>query len=80
MDDDLPTNLDYLDQAARNTLKSKIPVGGESLRSWQADDADPRFAAEVNGETIKILHEEPFDIMKDYWESLPVVTSGYPDA
>ena len=78
IEDDLPTNLDYLDQAARNTAASQRidQSTGETLRSWQADDADPLLASEVNGETIRILYEQPFE-MEDYWKNLPVIDRGF---
>ncbi len=81
IDDNLPTNLDYLDQTSRHPKKhlSTDPSTREGLRSWQADDADARFASEVNGETIKILYDVPFDMTEEYWENLPVVNSGYAD-
>ena len=52
---------------------------GESLRSWQAGDADPGLAAEVNGETITILVDQPFDMEDDYWENQPMLENGYED-
>jgi len=81
IDDDLPTNLDYLDRSSRHSSKDikTDQATGESLRSWQADDADSRFASEVIGETVKILFEEPFVMEEDYWENLPDVNSGYAD-
>ena len=83
IEDDLPTNLDYLDHAARHA--DIIPTDGstgETLRSWQStgeDDAsDVRLTSEVNGETIKILHPEPFEMDDDYWDTLPV-SRGFAD-
>ena len=79
--DDLPTNLDYLDQATRHAARSQRidQSTGESLRLWQADDADPHFASEVSGETVRILHAQPFEMEEDYWENLPVVSRGFAD-
>ena len=77
IEDDLPTNLDYLDHASRRHSVDKGPA--ETLHSWQTDDADTRFSSEVNGETIKILLHEPFDADEQYWENLPVVNGGYAD-
>lgn len=81
IDDDLPANLDYLDQTARSTGKTPTSNidAGESLRSWFAGDADVSFASEVNGETIKILYDDPFEVNKSYWEDLPVLSGGCAD-
>ncbi|WVW83423.1 hypothetical protein I302_105443 [Kwoniella bestiolae CBS 10118] len=77
IEDDLPTNLDYLDRASR--LASNQPTldkaTGESLRSWQTDDGE----GELGGETIKILLNEGFDMDENYWDSLPVLNKGYDD-
>ncbi|WWC85245.1 uncharacterized protein L201_000107 [Kwoniella dendrophila CBS 6074] len=77
IDDDLPTNLDYLDRASR--LASNQPTldrtTGESLRSWQTDEGEP----EHGGETIRILLHEPFDMEENYWDSLPVLSKGSDD-
>lgn len=75
IDDDLPTNLDYLDHAAG----AKAPVvdrhTGESLRSWETPD-DALHIQNEGGEKIKILMTEPFDEQVDYWNSLPVLKNG----
>jgi len=76
IEDDLPTNLDYLDTATRprhgvSTDRST----GESLRSWQATHDDG--SADV-GETVKVLLEH-FDEDEDYWDNLPALEPGYGD-
>lgn len=75
IEDDLPNNLDYLDATAQ---RAKGPAGGdpsEGLRSWQTEEEDilrdDLLASEMNGETIKILMQGPFDLQGDYWETLP---------
>ncbi|WWD01656.1 hypothetical protein V866_008601 [Kwoniella sp. B9012] len=77
IEDDLPTNLDYLDRASR--MRTSQPTmdrtTGESLRSWQTDDGE----GELGGETIKILLNERFDMDENYWENLPVLNKGYDD-
>ncbi|OCF72102.1 hypothetical protein I204_07366 [Kwoniella mangroviensis CBS 8886] len=77
IEDDLPTNLDYLDRASR--LRTSQPTmdrtTGESLRTWQTDEEE----GELGGETIKILLNEGFDMDEDYWENLPVLNKGYDD-
>ncbi|ORY21591.1 hypothetical protein BCR39DRAFT_553281 [Naematelia encephala] len=86
IEDDLPTNLDYLDQATRhsNNAASVDRMTGETLRTWEAtgdsfDDANAKFTSEVNGETVKILIQEAFEVEEDYWDSLPVVNNGFVD-
>ena len=80
IEDDLPTNLDYLDRAARKDVKVDRKTG-ETLRSWESagDDDDPDIASEAKGETIKLLYTEPFDMDEGYWDELPPVTNGYLD-
>ncbi|WRT66888.1 uncharacterized protein IL334_003851 [Kwoniella shivajii] len=77
IEDDLPTNLDYLDRASR--LASNQPtmdkLTGETLRSWQTDEGE----GELGGETIKILLEEQFDMNENYWNELPILHKGYDD-
>ncbi|GFZ46386.1 Autophagy-related protein 2 [Saitozyma sp. JCM 24511] len=84
IEDDLPTNLDYLDAATRH-LAAALTMDrstGETLRTWQTEgdrgDLD-RFAGEVNGETIKILYNLPFDVEENYWDTLPVIRNGLGD-
>ncbi|OCF39156.1 hypothetical protein I317_07055 [Kwoniella heveanensis CBS 569] len=76
IEDDLPTNLDYLDRATR--VSDNRPTHdrgtGESLRMWQTEDED-----EIGGETIKILYKEPFLLDEDYWDTLPILNRGYED-
>jgi autophagy-related protein 2 len=73
IEDDLPTNLDYLDTTTSRKSTSKR-VEGESLRSWQATSAEGE--EEVGGETIKVLYEGELCLEENYWENLPVVTKG----
>lgn len=76
IDDDLPTNLDYLDQTTRPLAASaRDRSTGETLRTWEPaefGENDPKFAAEIKGETIRILFEKPFDMIEDYLDQLPV--------
>jgi autophagy-related protein 2 len=84
IEDDLPTNLDYLDAATRHSAAALTMdrSTGETLRTWQTEgdrgDLD-RFAGEVNGETIKILYNLPFDVEENYWHTLPVIRNGLGD-
>nr|XP_018264125.1 uncharacterized protein I303_04005 [Kwoniella dejecticola CBS 10117]OBR86283.1 hypothetical protein I303_04005 [Kwoniella dejecticola CBS 10117] len=76
IEDDLPTNLDYLDRTSR--LASHQPTldrsTGESLRAWQIGED-----GELGSETIKILYNEKFDMDEGYWDSLPIMNKGYDD-
>ena len=74
IEDDLPTNLDYLDTATRPRQGlSTDRSTGESLRSWQATHDDG--SAEV-GETVKILVDD-FEMEEDYWDNLPALEPGH---
>lgn len=76
IEDDLPTNLDYLDTATRPHQGIATDRStGESLRSWQATHDDG--SADV-GETIKILLEH-FEVDENYWDNLPALEPGYGD-
>ena len=73
IEDDLPTNLDYLDHATRRVEASTDKSTGETLRSWQTaeeGEVDARLYSEVNGETIKVFETEVFDMQEDYWDTL----------
>lgn len=72
IDDDLPTNLDYLDHAAgaKPTVDKHT---GESLRSWETPDD---LHVNEGGGTVKILMNEPFEEEGDYWNELPVLKNG----
>jgi autophagy-related protein 2 len=76
IEDDLPTNLDYLDTATRPRQGiSTDRSTGESLRSWQATHDDG--TAEV-GETVKVLVED-FEMDENYWDNLPALEPGHHD-
>lgn len=76
IEDDLPTNLDYLDTATRPRQGVATDRStGESLRSWQATHDDG--SADV-GETIKILLDH-FETDENYWDNLPALEPGYGD-
>lgn len=76
----MPTNLDYLDTANRPQQRlSTDRSTGESLRSWQTTDEHDGFASEVNGETVRILMDEAFEMERDYWDNLPVLSGGFGD-
>ncbi|EIW70236.1 hypothetical protein TREMEDRAFT_30206 [Tremella mesenterica DSM 1558] len=71
--DDLPTNLDYLDRASRQTSQLPERQTGETLRTWQVEDNTNDPSSQTIGETIKILYKGPLDMPVDYWENLPSI-------
>jgi autophagy-related protein 2 len=74
IEDDLPTNLDYLDTATRPRQGIATDrTTGESLRSWQATHDDG--SADV-GETVKVLLQH-FEMDENYWDNLPDLEPGY---
>jgi autophagy-related protein 2 len=80
IEDDLPTNLDYLDTANRPQQRlSTDRSTGETLRSWQTTDEHDTYEAEANGEMIRILWDDPIDMKRDYWDSMSVVNEGFAD-
>jgi len=81
IEDDLPTNLDYLDHTTRHNDLSADKSTGETLRSWQTTDGETntRLHAEMNGETIKVLYHESFEVEEEYWDNLSPVSRGYRD-
>lgn len=74
IDDDLPTNLDYLDHSAGAKPSAVDRQTGESLRSWETPDDN--HSMDNNSGTIKILSDEPFDEDEDYWNDLPDLEQG----
>jgi hypothetical protein len=76
IEDDLPTNLDYLDTATRPRQGVATDrSAGETLHSWQATHDDGSAEA---GETIKILLDH-FDVDEGYWDALPALTTDLAD-
>ncbi|CAK9781050.1 hypothetical protein CC85DRAFT_269388 [Cutaneotrichosporon oleaginosum] len=76
IDDDLPTNLDYLDHAAGAKAPAVDRHTGETLRSWETPDEAPQIQNDLGGGTIKIFSSEPFEEDPDYWNNLPVLSNG----
>ncbi|TXT13731.1 hypothetical protein VHUM_01098 [Vanrija humicola] len=77
IEDDLPTNLDYLDNAARQskTAPNVDRSTGESLRSWESTDDEVLIHGDVRGGTVRILMTEPFEEDPNYWNTLPVLSN-----
>lgn len=76
IDDDLPTNLDYLDHAAGAKAPTVDRHTGESLRSWETTDEAPHIQSELGGGNVRILTSEPVEEAGDYWNTLPVLKNG----
>lgn len=82
VEDDLPRNLDYLDATSGRQTRSTDKAPRESMRSWETEHdegdmaANSAFAAEVKGETIKVLVDGPVQLIDNYWDSLPVLQQG----
>jgi len=77
IEDDLPTNLDYLDHAARQHMSAPRTDKrtGETLRSWETtDDAD--HITEGHHATIKVFMPEAFEQDAGYWDNLPILKNG----
>jgi autophagy-related protein 2 len=76
IEDDLPTNLDYLDTAARqHAAAPRVDrKTGETLRSWETTD-DVMHIAE-GGATIKVFLPDAFEDAPGYWDAMPVVKAG----
>ena len=82
VEDDLPNNLDYLDSTAARQVKGADAAHKEGMQSWETEHdeyaapAESMFAAEVKGETVKILVDGPVELVEHYWETLPVLALG----
>ena len=83
IEDDLPTNPDYLERSTKRASGLQNDQQQEILSSWQpgghGDDVDQSLSAELNGETIRILYDQPLETEENYWDKLPVVTDDYSD-
>lgn len=83
IEDDLPSNLDYLDSATGRQRPTEGDV--EGIRAWQtehdvhSDSAAAKLASEINGETIKVLVDGPVVFEDGYWDSLPILSNGDTD-
>ncbi|KAL7422146.1 autophagy-related protein 2 [Cryptotrichosporon argae] len=74
MDDDLPTNLDYLDHAARQALRAPGSATSETLRSWEHADDDT--GRREGGETVRVFDGPRWEMEEEYWENLPALWQG----
>ena len=78
IDDDLPTNMEYLDETTSRPTKhspTRKDTGSDlvasALESSILEVSRPQDAA-----TIKIFMDEPFEAEADYWNNLPVVSGA----
>jgi hypothetical protein len=46
------------------------------MRAWQTEHDDLTHAAEISGETIKVLVSGPVVLEDGYWDALPVLGNG----
>ena len=79
IEDDLPTNHEYLDESTRrpNTKATVQRQNSEDMISPALEDSVLEVKkSELGTETIRILMDEPFDVEPNYWDNLPVISQG----
>ncbi|ORX39665.1 hypothetical protein BD324DRAFT_648300 [Kockovaella imperatae] len=76
IEDDLPTNLEYLDETSHRQPKTKRSPDEDLIASALESSVLETNRAPVNGETIRILVDDPFDQEPDYWNDLPVLSGA----
>ena len=78
--DDLPTNLDYLDESfgAAAGLRELTDDDFDEFDSEEIDarnvtvsNASTGVISSVGGETIKLLEEDGIQIVEEYYDTLP---------
>lgn len=84
INDDLPTNLDYLDESfgAAAGLRELRDEDLEEFDDKELEEPCPTapinatgVTSRIGGETIRVLHEN-INIVEDYFDTLPPDTSG----
>ena len=80
IDDDLPTNEEYLDNAfgAAAGLREMTEEDLDEFDDKEIQDGmedDPNLISKVGGETIKIFDPQGIDIVEDYFLTIPPDTS-----
>jgi autophagy-related protein 2 len=80
--DDLPTNLDYLDEsfgsaAGLRELRDEDldEFDDDDERGTQGIDDDPSTVSKIGGETIKIFESDGLEAVEGYFLSIPPDTS-----
>jgi autophagy-related protein 2 len=78
--DDLPTNLDYLDESfgAAAGLRELTDDDFDEFDTTEIDarnvsvsESSTGIISSVGGETIKLLEEDGINIIEDYYDTLP---------
>lgn len=74
--DDLPTNLDYLDESfgAAAGLRELVDEDLDEFDDRAIDThatTDESIVSRVGGETIKVFDPKGFDLVEDYYLSIP---------
>jgi len=80
--DDLPTNLDYLDEsfgsaAGLRELRDEDldEFDDDDERGTRGTDDDPSTVSKIGGETIKIFESDGLEAVEGYFLSIPPDTS-----
>lgn len=68
--DDLPTNLDYLDESF-GAAAGLRELTDEDLDEFDEPDMVSLAANRSTGETIKIFDQDGINIIEDYYDSVP---------
>lgn len=75
--DDLPTNLDYLDESfgaaagLRELVDEDLDQFSDSEVDIQTSFDDPHILSRIGGETIKVFDAKGLDVVEDYYTSIP---------
>lgn len=75
--DDLPTNLDYLDESfgaaagLRELVDEDLDQFSDDEIDIQTSSDDPHIVSRIGGETIKVFDAKGLDVVEDYYMSIP---------
>lgn len=82
--DDLPTNLDYLDESFGTAagLREMVDEDLDEFDDKEIENTtssnDPNVVSNIGGETIKIFDTQGLQIVEDYFLTIPPEkSSGY---
>lgn len=78
--DDLPSNLDYLDESfgAAGGLRELRDDDLDEFDGHEVDTSfvdDPNIVSKVGGETIKVFETQGLEVVENYFLSIPPDTS-----
>lgn len=85
--DNLPTNMDYLDESF-GAAAGLRELRDDDLDEFEVDDSRPDTSATVDGtgviskiggETIKIIRPEGIQVLENYFDNLPADAGGGTD-